>query len=91
MTGINAERDIWKHLMEVMDRLEEVEVQGRNEREKHQAEMRREREEHRAEVSRMLTEHREENRRAAARIEELEERIEELQEVNRSQTFNFDQ
>lgn len=82
MTGINAERDIWKHLMEVMDRLEEVEAQGRNEREKHRAEMRREREEHRAEVSRMLTQHREEKRRAAARIEELEGRIEELQEVN---------
>ncbi len=72
MTGINAERDIWKHLMEVMDRLDEVEAQGRKEREEHQAE-----------VQRIQAQHKEELRRAAERIKELEGQVAELREENR--------
>lgn len=36
MTGINAERDIYKHLMEVMERLEKVEKESREEHRKDQ-------------------------------------------------------
>ena len=36
MTGINAERDIYKHLMEVMGRLEKVEKESREEHRKDQ-------------------------------------------------------
>ena len=32
MAGINVERDMWKHLMEVMDRLEKVETEAREQR-----------------------------------------------------------
>ena len=35
MAGIHAERDIWKHLMEVMERLEQVEAAAKEERVRH--------------------------------------------------------
>ncbi|MBQ8088772.1 MAG: hypothetical protein IJ234_10225, partial [Clostridia bacterium] len=34
MAGINVEHDIWKHLMEVMDRLEKVETDAREQHRK---------------------------------------------------------
>ena len=71
MAGINAERDIWKHLMEVMDRLKKVEAQARKEREEHQAE-----------ISRIQAQHKEEKHRAAERIKELEGKVAELEEMN---------
>ena len=80
MAGINAERDIWKHLMEVMDRVDSLEQRLKKERINHVAEIRRLKEDQQKALKEERRMHGEEIRALKAQLAGLTEENQKLRE-----------
>ena len=76
MAGMNAEKNIYKHLMDVMERVDQLEANQKDLKLAHEKEMRKIKKEHREEIARINAKHQ-------AEVTELKNELREVKEENR--------